>query len=316
MKLSHFHIVTMGLMAGLSAADGSTYDAATGTGIVWAQNVSQERGWYDANKIDNNDGDADDNMCYAASAANLIAWWQNGEYGQNLTSSAPRDIDDIWQTYVTSNDNKYNWSTGGKQGAALNWWVSGVYLPQTDADMERFFSETVWETPLTFEPFEGYYFDQYGLTKSQLGALINETWIYGYTSWSISAVDFRELFYTGSCIALTIYAEGAPWSHAITMWGAEYEKGELTALWLTDSDDYTVTTDPRLFKVEAELTTDENGVEKIFLDKDAYGEGFFIAEVYALNASASKSWQLVPEPTSATLSLLALASLAARRRRN
>ena len=158
-------------------------------------------------------------MCYAASAANLIAWWQNGEYGKNLTSSASRDIDDIWQTYVTSNDNKDNWGTGGKQGAALNWWVSGVYLPQTDADMERFFSETVWETPLTFEPFEGYYFDQYGLTKSQLGALINETWIYGYTPWSISAVDFRELFYTGSCIALTIYAEGAPWSHAITMWG-------------------------------------------------------------------------------------------------
>ena len=316
MTFSHLPGISFVLAAIFATAAASTYDPLTGTGTVWAQGVSEKSGWYDANKISNEDGDADDNMCYAASAANLIAWWQNGEYGKNLTSSAPRDIDDIWQTYVTSNDNEDNWGTGGKQGAALNWWVSGVYLPKTDADMERYFSETVWASPLTFKSFEGYYFDQYGLTKSQLGALINETWIYAYTPWSISAVDFRELFYTGSCIALTIYAEGAPWSHAITMWGAEYEKGELTALWLTDSDDYTVTTDPRLFRVEAELTTDENGVEKIFLDKEVYGEVFFIAEVYTLNASASESWQLVPEPTSATLSLLALAGLAARRRRN
>ena len=60
------------------------------------------------------------------------------------------------------------------------------------------------------------------------------------------------------------------------MWGAEYEKGELKALWLTDSDDYTVTKDPRLFRVEAKPTTDEKGVEKIFLDKEVYDEVFLL----------------------------------------
>ena len=58
--------------------------------------------------------------------------------------------------------------------------------------------------------------------------------------------------------------------------GAEYEKGELTALWLTDSHDYTVTTDPRLFRVEAELTTDENGIKKSSSTKK------FMAKVFLL----------------------------------
>lgn len=315
MKLAHFLVPSMGMLAGMATAAGSAYDAATGTGTVWAQGVSQEGGWYDANKIDNNDGDADDNMCYAASVSNLLAWWQNGEYGKNLTTDAPKDINAIWQTYVKSNDNAENWSSGGNQGSALNWWVAGVYSPQTVADMERYFSDAVLgERPLTFAPFEGYYYEQYGLTQSQLGELINEAWIYTYTPYGISQVDFRELFNTGSCISLTVYFEGAAFSHAITMWGAEYENGELTAVWLTDSDDYYITTDPRLFRVAAELSTDENGEEKVVL-KDFYGEEMFVVCVYALNASASENWQLVPEPSTATLSLLALVGLAMRRRK-
>ena len=78
--------------------------ASTGfTGTVWAQGVSQEGGWYDAQKNDPYNGDSDDYMCYAACAANQIAWWQSSEYGKNLSSSAPKDINDIWQTYVNSN---------------------------------------------------------------------------------------------------------------------------------------------------------------------------------------------------------------------
>ena len=175
MKLSHFLMASMGLMAGWATAATSAYDPATGTGTVWANGVSETEGWYDANKNNNANGDADDNMCFAASAANLIAWWQNGEYGKSLTSQAPRDYKDIWQTYVTSNKNEENWSTGGLQSAALNWWVSGVYSPQTDADRDRFYLADEVTIPTTLAPFSGYYFDQYGLTQSDLGALINAT---------------------------------------------------------------------------------------------------------------------------------------------
>ena len=47
----------------------------------------------------------------------------------------------------------------------------------------------------------------------------------------------------------------------------------------------------------------------------AYGADVFIVGVYAINSSVAANWQMVPEPAAATLSLLALAAMAALRRR-
>ena len=105
----------------------------------------------------------------------------------------------------------------------------------------------------------------------------------------------------------------------------EYENGVLSKLWLTDSDDYT----EQLFSVAVTLDEKEN---KIYLgtlitEKEGetetdsyyyvkeYGKNVFIGVVYALDMSEIANWQLVPEPATATLSLLALAALASRRRR-
>jgi MYXO-CTERM domain-containing protein len=81
-----------------------------------------------------------------------------------------------------------------------------------------------------------------------------------------------------------------------------------------DSDDFEEVVDPYLFKVGVEFSDDE---KKIYLnlDEDAYGTGVYIAGIYALDATVSENWAPVPEPTTATLSLLALAALASRRRR-
>ncbi|MBR5895853.1 MAG: IdeS/Mac family cysteine endopeptidase [Akkermansia sp.] len=103
MNFTHYLTLTLGTAIGGITATASTFDELTRTGVVWATGVSKEEGWYDANKNAPWDGDADDLMCYAACAANLVAWWQNGEYGKKLTSSAPGDIDSIWKKYVTSN---------------------------------------------------------------------------------------------------------------------------------------------------------------------------------------------------------------------
>ena len=96
MNLRHLFTLSLGMAVGLTtAAEASSTDVLNGT--FWVSGVTEESGWHDANKIDNDDGTADDNMCYAASAANLIAWWQENS---NLSSSAPTKVDDIWNTFL------------------------------------------------------------------------------------------------------------------------------------------------------------------------------------------------------------------------
>ena len=310
--------LTLGLSVGLASAAGAAYDAATGTGTVWAQGVSQEGGWYDAQKKDPYNGDADDYMCYAACAANLIAWWQSSEYGKNLSSSAPKDINDIWQTYVNSNQ---LWNDGGDPASALNWWISGVYAPTTEAEWERYYAEKFKEElPLTLGVTNGYYFDQYGLTSHNLSDFIFDVCFYGWSKDSGAVVDFKELFESGACISLTICFPEANLGHAITLWGVEYEDGVLTKLWLTDSDDYWETT-PHLYSgtvatgADGKIYITGTEYDKYMMSGSYFGEGTYIDSVHALMAPSSANWQLVPEPSSATLSIFALAALALHRRR-
>ena len=130
MKLTRFLSLALGLTLCAAAADETLY-----TGAFWTEGVNETGGWYDANKIDNSDGDADDNMCYAASAANIIAWWQNGEIvSGSLSSNAPKQLGDIWQTLIDANDNEALWVEGGESLSAINWWVSGIYCPEHHAD--------------------------------------------------------------------------------------------------------------------------------------------------------------------------------------
>ena len=336
MNFTHLAVLSIGLS--LCFVSAQEDEVVTYNDTVWAQGVDVDRnvGWYDANKVNNSDGDADDNMCYAASAANLIAWWQNGDYGK--PSSAPRELADIWEKYVNNNQDE---DAGGDPGCAINWWISGVYSPTHEQgelsdsgrdEWERFYADEISNDDYvsTLKPFDGYYFDRYGLKQEDLGELITDVWNFDASEETASwlSLQFDDLFEGSAGIALAIASENSELAHAITLWGAEYnEKGDLAKLWLTDSDDYgdkpnkgdyyDPDTNSRLFSVVVEIKKDDDGVEKIYLTGDGsiYDSGAYIDAVYALDASVSAGWTLVPEPTSATLSLLALAALAARRRR-
>ena len=140
MKLSHLFVISLGFTFGFaSAAQDDVFDF---TGAVWATGVSEEDGWYDVNKSSHEEGHVESNMCYAAAASNLIAWWQDGEYGKALLSSAPKEHDAIWQTFVAQN--KYygeggnsEEDDGGDPASSINWWISGVYYPGTDEEWNR-----------------------------------------------------------------------------------------------------------------------------------------------------------------------------------
>ena len=57
---------------------------------VWAPGVSQTGGWVDYNKGPVNDGMmADTGMCWAASASNVMSWW-NTWNASSLTSTAAK----------------------------------------------------------------------------------------------------------------------------------------------------------------------------------------------------------------------------------
>ena len=337
MKLTHLLSLTLGLSVGFAAAADSAYDEATGTGTAWAKGVTESGGWYDINKSSVEDGHIEANMCYAASASNIIAWWQNGEYG--VSSSAPTELGDIWNVFVSNNQTP---DEGGEPLDAINWWVSGVFAPLKSEGVMAEKDDPIWdrfhltyddvveedgeeigedEMPsLSFLPTEGYYYDQYGLTQGDLQDPLDKVWDFDESAESVLTVDFVEIFNDGACLTLGIADDNDDTAHAITLWGAEYTEGQLTALWLTDSDDFGLDNDPCLFKVEVEIAKDKTGntdKDKIYFTsgEHLYDDSTYITSIYALDATASANWQLVPEPTTATLSLLALAALAMRRRR-
>lgn len=311
MKPARLFLLSLGFFSGFSTIKAEV-EEFNFTGTIWADGVSQSGGWYDATKKDNNDGDADDEMCYAASAANLIAWWQNSEQSQHLISSAPKKWEDIWSTFVKNNQ---EWEEGGEALSAINWWISGVYAPTQEEEYDRYYvpKESIPSDylPLTLPRTNGYYYDQYGLTQDNLANFLADEWVYGGEN-DDSDIDFYGMFEAGLAITLAIASDlDEDFGHAITLWGAEYDDGDLVKLWLTDSD---IDPDGKgIFEVEVTLVqTDDD--EKIYLDQ-YYGEKVYISGVYSLDPRESATWQLVPEPTTATMSLLALAALTTRRRR-
>ena len=379
MKLNSLFVLSLGLSFGFAFAEESI--APDYSNVHWAKGVGvnaagEVEGWYDADKTAE-EGDADDNMCYAASAANLIAWWQDN-YSAVASQDAPKELKGtggIWDSFVRSNRNP---DAGGDPLSAINWWLTGVfepadsegkiipetgtevwnrfYLPYDDvaegaAEDDEYFTGALPnykqkdENSEEYKYFGGYYYDQYGLTQQDLADFLVTAWEGDVPSESgttlstltmgdinvcadgdietIYDIPFVELLKESSPIALAIYSvepyenTADPLAHALTLWGVELdEDGNLESIWLTDSDDE----EERLFQMSVVM---DKEADKIYLGEKqddgsyycGYGNDIFIIGVYAINSSLSANWQLVPEPATATLSLLALAALAARRRR-
>ena len=297
MKLTHHLALTLGLTLGWASANDDIY-----TGIYWVNGVNEAGGWYDANKVDNSDGDADDNMCYAASAANLIAWWQDSTVGSTLTSNSPKELGEIWQTFINANKEEF-WDEGGDSLSAVNWWISGVYCPESLEDTaawERYYiTAEEWNDsellPPTLRGTEGYYFDQYGLDNKKLSHFLMNMGMY---SENLTDVSFAELMQNGFAISLLIKPQNGEDAHAITLWGVEYdEEGKLKTIWITDSDDKSEAL------LELSVTVDEEN-DKIWLGDEYYAsDRYYIGSILALNARESFKWSTLSAETYVSLQI-------------
>lgn len=285
----------MSLLAGLSSA------AIAET--LWVYGVNAQQGWYDADKTDKS---ADYNKCWAAVSANLINWWQNQyvvPYAHIPTGDA------VWQTYK---DNSYAVMSNAQIG--VDWWWTG--------DASELYEDLGVITSFKSDPS---YYAGIGVIPKYYTDYNFEDYVYHVESDETNLTSFLQTSLQGEArmgIGLNLTGSLA---HGITMWGAEFtDLNTLAALWVTDSDDNILnpTGDLDLFRLSVEYR-DGN----IYLPDYWYGE-VKVDSLTVLDATKTDSWKLeriyidlpsplsVPEPTTATLSLLALAALSVRRRRN
>jgi hypothetical protein len=115
--------------------------------------------------------------------------------------------------------------------------------------------------------------------------------------------------------------------HGITLWGVEFANPQtITAFYVTDSDDAitTKTGDLDLFKVAVKYTEDGSMYLAGPEEENGYWSGAkSVNSLTIIDANETDAWNLpriylsapIPEPSTATLSLLALGCLAIRRRR-
>lgn len=274
----------------------------------WVPGTSRERGWYDVNKTLSQDF-PDSLMCWAASASNMLAWWQdnNPEYNDLAAMGTPMGGQKIFDTFKTAYENN-----GGLQAFGILWYLQGdtndEYLP-----------------PLTEKGKEmgGYYGNAITQIYSELPIDLGLYNVQAANSASIVSEFLKECIVNGYSVGLGVYGSI---SHAVTLWGIDYneETQMIEKMYLTDSDDRGLTGDvAELFeaecrKLKVELTKKGGGtviLEELGISSKRDGTTWYDETVYLGAVSILKTVR-VPEPSTSTLGLVALAALCARRRRS
>lgn len=292
---------------------------------VWAPGVSMEGGWYDFNKYakggDSNGTSGylkdDSLMCWAVSAANVIAWWQeqNSIKSEYDYSTIPQGKD-IHQTFVAVFNN-----VGGNPAQAFQWWINGTqggtidYLPQrTDFPDD---DESSWTSIDGSTYYPGNFYSGGFLTN----AYYTSTPFYNIAADPVTIANTKlatngqsitlqhraivEALKSGYALSLEVNTEdGTVGEHAITLWGVEYTEAAngditLTKAYITDSDDY----------YDGIVAAQVNGKGHL------HGMKIENASYQITNANGMRTTVTIPEPATVTLSLLAFCGLAARRRK-
>ena len=202
--------------------------------IAWAEGVSEKRGWFDVNK----NWETDKNHCWIASAANIIAWWQAKIDKKQIPEGTPQGVEEIFSTISNTFID-----SGRGANIAWKWYFGGCDLvpvcyerdfrnPETARTSGRFLQKNILRKYGWTEPRDGVPV----YIESGAGVDVSPEQRYAETL----AQTFVRLFAEGKGITIDLNPGGDfPQGHAITLWGIEYEKDLIKAVYVTDSDDRT-----------------------------------------------------------------------------
>ena len=282
---------------------------------VWAPGVSDETGWYDYNK-QKLEGDflGDTGLCWAYSASNVLAWWQHHN-ADKLTANnivVPQN-EQIVKTFVGVFKN-----TGGYTHAAYDWWINGGEDCELNKDVDKKDKEVLdlkdtskvaMELGLT--GFDIKDLAEGGLLKGIYDTPTNDFRLSGGVYYDAHAYAKLIIDALADGYALSLSAALGSASHSYTLWGVQYEEtnGELmiTKAWITNSDDEVY----GLIEKNVKFGEGNNKPAGLYFDE---GDNVIGATWGAI--AGIRTTSVIPEPGTATLTLMALAGLALRRRRS
>ena len=226
----------------------SDEEVETGLTVRFAEGVSQESGWYDVNKVKDGTVNGDINMCWAATAANILQWWQDRyvEQGNELPEGCPDGKGEtyelaIMEVFHTLWDNTY----GGHAFHAVKWYFEGVNVCEGwNRQAQPLQRGSGGYFKHEWEQIEPYMYTGHDLGYTQD---YNNYYLWGSGS-GLNATgrlkaftELVELFIDKGMTSMAI-AQRENYGgvhHSVTLWGYEKdnETGLLTRVWITDSDD-------------------------------------------------------------------------------
>ena len=225
---------------------------AEGRTIVFADGVTLTSGWYDTNKRGNGQTHGDTMMCWAASASNLLEWWQDRYQaaGNTLPAGAVTGPGTTYELALMELI-KNQWTTlerGGLVFQAIAWYLEGINL-------NEYASAGTAAQPVGAG---GYYAAQMDDIKKNMYCGYSYLFYSNLYAGEITNYDIygsgrssTEILKSFSDTIVSVMARGASSMivsmsadfraahHAITLWGYEIDEatGLITRLWVTDSDD-------------------------------------------------------------------------------
>ena len=281
---------------------------STGKTIVFAEGVTLTSGWYDVNKKAQGDN-GDINMCWAATSANMIQWFQDRykAAGKTLPAGAtdgpgvtsynkygPYELE-LMNVFLFQWDN----SRGGHMQEAIPWYFEGKLnggefatpgsqaVPLTAGG----YWKSIWDTevyPYVYHGYENVIVPGVeGLDLKNLYITIfNNYYLWG-NGTSYLGVERLEVFsnlivetFRHGIAGLTVNlgANHNAASHAATLWGYEIDNatGLVTRLWLTDSDD--LITEPKTPLLNEYSVSIDEGESNVKLTGDTrYGSCYVVS---------------------------------------